>query len=182
LRRSREVTPREPRMMWIASSWPLVVIRPTFAPFLWIRAFVPTVVPCVSTSMFLQKSSNESPRRSAATVIAASMPSAKLGGVEEDLVAVMRPSRSSTTQSVKVPPMSTPTRKRATFLYVLRDEGGMVAYFFVRLRAGAIDCAPMKLTDPLPRWVSWITRTIFWSVGVVLILGATAWYGMARLA
>ncbi len=58
----------------------------------------------------------------------------------------------------------------------------MVAYFFVRLRAGAIDCAPMKLTDPLPRWVSWITRTIFWSVGVVLILGATAWYGMARLA
>src|SRR2546421_4544520 len=44
---SREETPREPRMMWIASSWPRVVIRPTFAPFLWISAFVPTVVPWV---------------------------------------------------------------------------------------------------------------------------------------
>src|SRR5262245_46610350 len=35
---SRDDTPREPRMMWIASSWPRVVISPTFAPFLWIRS------------------------------------------------------------------------------------------------------------------------------------------------
>src|SRR5437899_8125610 len=108
---SREETPREPRMMWIASSWPCVVIRPTRAPFLWMSAFVPTVVPWVSTAISLQNCSNESPSRSAATRIAASMPSAKLPGVEGALVAVMRPERSSATQSVNVPPMSTPTSK-----------------------------------------------------------------------
>src|SRR5438445_547767 len=51
---SREETPREPRMMWIASSWPRVVIRPTRAPFLWISAFVPTVVTWVITVLYLQ--------------------------------------------------------------------------------------------------------------------------------
>ncbi len=121
---SRDETPREPRMIWIASSCPRVVIRPTFAPFLWISAFVPTVVPWVSTAISLQNCSNESPRRSAATRIAASMPSAKLPGVEGALVAVMRPERSSTTQSVNVPPMSTPTRSRATVLYPRWCEAG----------------------------------------------------------
>jgi hypothetical protein len=38
------------------------------------------------------------------------MPPAKFPGVEAALVAVMLPARSRTTQSVKVPPMSTPTR------------------------------------------------------------------------
>src|SRR5262252_5929928 len=126
---SRDETPREPRMMWIASSWPFVVIRPTFAPLRWISAFVPTVVPWVRTEMSEQNRSNESPRRSDATRIAASMPSAKSRGVEEALVAVMRPERSSTTQSVKVPPMSTPTRNRATVVLSRWVEGGMVAYF-----------------------------------------------------
>src|SRR3989441_6797748 len=64
------------------------------------------------------------------------MPSAKWGGVEEDFVAVMRPSRSSTTQSVKVPPMSTPTRNRATFAQFRWVEGGIVAYFDPPPRAG----------------------------------------------
>src|SRR5436309_1996137 len=77
---SREETPREPRMMWIASSWPWVVIRPTRAPFLWMSAFVPTVVPWVSTAISLQNCSNESPSRSAATrraeCIVTSLPSA----------------------------------------------------------------------------------------------------------
>ena len=108
---SREETPREPRMMWIASSWPRVVIRPTRAPFLWISAFVPTVVPWVSTAISPQNFSNGNPRRSAATCIAASMPSAKLPGVEGALVAVIPPPRPSTTQSVNVPPMSTPTSR-----------------------------------------------------------------------
>src|SRR6266545_1802359 len=126
---SREETPREPRMMWIASSWPCVVIRPTRAPFLWMSAFVPTVVPWVSTAISPQNCSNESPRRSAATRIAAIMPSAKSAGVEGALVAVMRPERSSATQSVNVPPMSTPTRSRATLSFPARGEGGMVAYF-----------------------------------------------------
>jgi hypothetical protein len=97
-------------MMWIASSCPLVVISPTFAPRRWMSALVPTVVPCVRTEIRSQNVSNGSSRRSAATRIAFSMPSAKLPGVEAALVAVMPPLRSSTTQSVKVPPMSTPTR------------------------------------------------------------------------
>src|SRR6266480_2912681 len=114
LRMWRDVTPREPRMMWMASSWPRVVIRPTRAPFLWMRVFVPTVVPCVSTATSRQNRSKESPRRSAASRIAAIMPSAKSPGVDGDLVAMIRPRRSSATQSVNVPPMSTPTRRLAT--------------------------------------------------------------------
>src|ERR1700694_2201622 len=74
---------------------------------------VPTVVPCVSTATSRQNRSKDSPRRSAARRIAASMPSAKFSGVDGDLVAVIPPPRSSTTQSVKVPPMSTPTRRLA---------------------------------------------------------------------
>src|SRR5512134_2563877 len=73
-------------------------------------ALVPTVVPCVRTEIRSQNASNGSPSRSAATRIASSMPAAKLPGVEAALVAVMPPLRSRTTQSVKVPPMSTPTR------------------------------------------------------------------------
>src|SRR5262249_30816552 len=126
---SPEDTPPEPRMMRIASSWPRVVIRPAFAPLRWISAFVPTVVPWVRTSTSRQKASNDIPSRSAATRIAASMPSAKSRGVEEALVAVMRPERSSTTQSVKVPPISKPARKRATVVLSRWVEGGMVAYF-----------------------------------------------------
>src|SRR3989449_3645216 len=71
------------------------------------------------------------------------MPSAKWGGVEEDFVAVMRPSRSSTTQSVKVPPMSTPTRNRATFAQFCRVEGGIVAHFDPPPRAGVDSSSSM---------------------------------------
>jgi len=49
--------------------------------------------------------------------------------VEDDFVAVIVPSFARTTQSVKVPPMSTPTRSRPTLLYLRGAEGGMVAYF-----------------------------------------------------
>ena len=35
-------------MMWITSLWPLVVMRPTFAPRFWMMVLVPTVVPCDS--------------------------------------------------------------------------------------------------------------------------------------
>src|ERR1700693_2019667 len=77
---------------------------------------VPTVVPCVSTATSRQKRSKDSPRRPAAMRIAASMPPAKFSGVDGDLVAVIRPPRSSATQSVNVPPMSTPTRRLGTWL------------------------------------------------------------------
>src|SRR5947207_3791905 len=134
LRISREVTPREPRMMWMASSWPRVVIRPTRAPFLWRSVFVPTVVPCVRTATSRQNRSKETPKRPAARRIAASIPSAKSAGVDGDLVAVIRPLRSSATQSVKVPPMSTPTRRLGTDYFGLsgvrhsREGGNPVAF------------------------------------------------------
>src|SRR5438128_956986 len=38
-------------MMWIASSWPLVVMRPTLAPRFWMMVLVPTVVPCDRNAM-----------------------------------------------------------------------------------------------------------------------------------
>ena len=75
------------------------------------------------------------PRRSAATRIAASMPSAKSRGVEEALVAVMRPARSSTTQSVNVPPISTPTRRLAT-LYFSASNSKASCEIGVHLHAG----------------------------------------------
>src|ERR1700681_201171 len=87
---------------------------------------VPTVVPCVSTATSRQKRSKDSPRRSAAMRIAASMPSAKFSGVDGDLVAVILPPRSSTTQSVNVPPMSTPTRRLATLLLLPVELEGVV--------------------------------------------------------
>jgi hypothetical protein len=64
----------------------------------------------VRIAIAAQNRSKGKPSRSAATRIASIMPSAKLPGVEAALVAVTRPARSSTTQSVNVPPMSTPTR------------------------------------------------------------------------
>src|ERR1700687_578642 len=102
---------------------------------------VPTVVPCVSTATSRQNRSKETPRRSAAMRIAASMPSAKFSGVDGDLVAVILPARSSTTQSVNVPPMSTPTRRLATLFTSVELEG--IVRIGVYLHAG-----PRRLDVP----------------------------------
>jgi hypothetical protein len=40
----------------------------------------------------------------------------------------------------------------------------------------------MRATDPLPRPVGWLTRTIFWGIGIAIVLGILYGYGNARLA
>ena len=97
-------------MMWIASSCPLVVIRPTLAPRFWMMVLVPTVVPWERKSMSRQKSSSGMPSACAPASSASIMPREKSGGVEGTLVVRSLPARSTIAQSVKVPPMSMPTR------------------------------------------------------------------------
>ena len=97
-------------MMWIASSCPLVVMRPTLAPRFWMMVFVPTVVPCERNAMSRQNSFSESPSASAPAPSASIMPRAKSGGVEGTLAVRSFPARSTMAQSVKVPPISMPTR------------------------------------------------------------------------
>ena len=109
-RMSRPVSPREPRMMWMTSLWPLVVMRPTLAPRFWMIALVPTVVPWASTASSRQSASSGVPSLPATMSRAAISPSPKSAGVEGALPVVTRPASSTTTQSVKVPPMSMPQR------------------------------------------------------------------------
>ena len=71
---------------------------------------VPTVVPCDRNAMSRQKSSSEMPSACAPAPSASIMPREKSGGVEGTLVVSSLPARSTIAQSVKVPPMSMPTR------------------------------------------------------------------------
>ena len=97
-------------MMWIASSWPRVVMSPTLAPFFWMMVLVPTVVPCERKRMSRQKRSRGTPSAFAPAPSASIMPRPKSCGVEGTLVVRSLPARSTIAQSVKVPPMSMPTR------------------------------------------------------------------------
>ncbi len=97
-------------MMWIASSCPLVVIRPTRAPFFWMMVLVPTVVPCDRKAMSRQKSSSFTPSACAPAPSASIMPREKSPGVDGTLVVRSLPAPSTMAQSVNVPPMSMPTR------------------------------------------------------------------------
>ncbi len=97
-------------MMWMASSWPRVVTRPTRAPFFWMIVFVPTVVPWERNAMSRQKSSSPTPRARAPASRASIMPCEKSAGVDGTLVVRSLPARSTIAQSVNVPPMSMPTR------------------------------------------------------------------------
>src|SRR5438067_3515020 len=127
----RPGTPRAPRMMWMTSRWPLVVISPTLAPRRCSMALVPTVVPSASRAVSRSSASVVSPTRSAASRSDSITPSEKSSGVDAALAVTMRPSASITTQSVKVPPVSMPmmyamlTPGRRVYRYPAR---GSVAY------------------------------------------------------
>ena len=97
-------------MMWMTSLCPLVVMRPTLTPFFWMIALVPTVVPWASTASSPQSASSGAPSLPATMSRAAISPSPKSAGVDGALPVVTRPASSTTTQSVKVPPMSMPQR------------------------------------------------------------------------
>ncbi len=96
------------RIMISASRWPRVVMRPVVAPRICTSTLVPTVVPCSSRSVWVRSSSRPRPARRAASSTAAMKPAEKSGGVDEALASVTVPDSSMITQSVNVPPMSTP--------------------------------------------------------------------------
>ena len=96
------------RIISRASPWPRVVIRPVRAPRICTSTLVPTVVPCSSRSVWESSSSTPRPARRAPSSTAAMKPSEKSGGVEEAFARVSVPDSSMITQSVNVPPMSTP--------------------------------------------------------------------------
>src|SRR5262245_52205171 len=118
-------------MMWIASSWPRVVSRPTFAPRFWMMVLVPTVVPCDRNSMLLQKRSRSMPSFSAPAPSASIMPREKSCGVDGTLVVSSLPARSTIAQSVKVPPMSMPTRY---------EDAAPIALYYRAMRFLAAAC------------------------------------------
>jgi len=97
-------------MMISASPWPRVVMRPVFTPFSWTIALVPTVVPCSNNLVFCINWDNVSPNFSAATSRALKNPSEKSFGVDGLLAMAICPRSSMTTQSVNVPPVSTPQK------------------------------------------------------------------------
>ena len=102
-----------PAAFWIvrptisASSCPLVVIRPTREPVRVSSAFVAAVVPSVNRSLEATSSSSVDPSAAAALATESITPAEKSRGVDGALPTVTRPCSSSTTQSVKVPPLST---------------------------------------------------------------------------
>jgi hypothetical protein len=73
-------------------------------------AFVPTVVPWQRRVIDRQRSGVVTPSFAAASSSAAIRPSEKSCGVDGALVVTTVPDSSTTTQSVNVPPMSTPQR------------------------------------------------------------------------
>ena len=105
---ARPGTPRAPRMMWMTSRCPRVVMSPTLAPRRWSSALVPTVVPRARRAVRVRSASVVSPSLSAAMASESSTPWEKSPGVDGAFAVTMRPSASTTTQSVKVPPVSIP--------------------------------------------------------------------------
>ena len=106
---SRPASRPAPFMTAIASPWPLVVTRPTFAPSRVMSAFVPVVVPCTTRSACENSSSSDIPNRDAASSIASKKLRARSVGRVGTLPVRIVPSGPMTAQSVNVPPMSTPT-------------------------------------------------------------------------
>ena len=109
-RTSRPSSPRDPRMMWMTSLCPRVVMRPTLAPRFCTIAFVPTVVPWETSAVSASSAGTGCPHLRAAASSACMRPSAKSPGVEGALALTTRPPSSTITQSVNVPPMSRPHR------------------------------------------------------------------------
>ncbi len=72
---------------------------------------MPTVVPRARRAVRRSSASVESPSLSAASASESSTPWEKSSGVDGALAVTMRPSPSTTTQSVKVPPVSIPQMK-----------------------------------------------------------------------
>ena len=111
--RSRSVRPaifEYTRPMLSTSSCPAVVISPTSAPSWVISAFVACVVPCTTSSVSASSSDSDRPSCRALSATASTTPSSSAPYRVSALETVRSPRWSTTTQSVKVPPMSTAMR------------------------------------------------------------------------
>jgi hypothetical protein len=87
-----------------------VTISPVGAPLIWIIVLSPVVVPCTIVSVCPSSASRLSPSAAAAWVSALMTPSLWSPGVVGAFSSRRLPSGRITTQSVKVPPTSTPIR------------------------------------------------------------------------
>ncbi len=96
------------RPMRIASSCPLVVRRPTFAPVREMSALTAAVVPWAKTCVCASSARGVRPSSAAALATDWRTPTVRSLGVVSALSWVTVPSAAMTTQSVKVPPVSTP--------------------------------------------------------------------------
>ena len=105
---ARPGTPRAPRMMWMTSRWPWVVMSPTLAPAPLEQRIGAHRRAEGQARGSRRSASVVSPSLSAAMASESSTPWEKSPGVDGAFAVTMRPSASTTTQSVKVPPVSIP--------------------------------------------------------------------------
>src|SRR5215468_7947101 len=92
------------------SRCPSVVSMPTLAPLRSRSALVATVVPCTTRSVAPSSAPVSAPRPRASRAMPSITPMEGSSGVEADLAMATRPSESTATRSVKVPPTSMPMR------------------------------------------------------------------------
>ena len=133
------------------SAKPLVVMSPVLAPERVSSVLSPTVQPWKNSLAVCNRSSSPvMPRCSAALRTASRTPWAKLSGVDNALPTVSSPASSTTTQSVNVPPISTPR------LYSMS-----ISVTSTGLRLA--DAAPWSLCRPTAR-CGRVCATWLWSV------------------
>src|SRR5438552_6240992 len=94
----------------MTSRWPSVVSMPAFAPLRSSSALVATVVPWTMKSVAASSERGSVPSSAARRSRPSMTPMDGSSGVEVDLAIVTRPSWSTATRSVKVPPTSIPMR------------------------------------------------------------------------
>src|SRR3989304_485031 len=125
------------RRISIISLKPRVVIMAVRATLLVTRALVAAVVPCTINPVFRINSSSDIEKAAAASPTALITPSEKSPGVLGDLNSRRSPFPSRTTQSVKVPPVSTHTLNIYTpFPRLIFIHGWL--WFFIMVEIGRI--------------------------------------------
>jgi hypothetical protein len=96
-------------MIRSASPCPAVAISPTTAPVRVTSVLIPAVVPWATRVAWPSRPAQSRPMVSAAAETASKKPTESASGVVATLPVQYAPSEPITAQSVKVPPMSTPT-------------------------------------------------------------------------
>src|SRR5262245_23821796 len=135
------------------SRCPSVVSMPTLAPLRSRSALVATVVPCTTRSVAPSSAAVSVPSSRASSAMPSITPMDGSSGVEADLAMATRPSGSTATRSVKVPPTSMPRRymsaapARATAPAVAVLAGDEAVFQIGGARGGI---APRRLAPAAP--------------------------------